>query len=126
MGTWWLVVVYCLVSEPWLLLALMVKLELDAAVAVPEITPVLASSDRPSGSEPALTVNEIAPEPAAATFPTYAFPTTGSDSDDVEITAATCTVIEYALDTVPAAFVADTVNEAAPPAVGVPEISPVA
>ena len=69
-----MVMLNCSLSEPPLLLAVTVKLDVLCAVGVPEMTPVFPSKVRPAGRSPLL-LHVMVPVPLAARVAVYAVPT---------------------------------------------------
>jgi hypothetical protein len=109
---------------PELFVALTVTLDVPAAVGVPEIKPVVVFIVRPAGKPEAL---KLVGEFVAVTWYEKAVPTFPLAVVALVITgAATVTVSVSVALPVPAMFVALTVTPDVPPAVGVPEINPVA
>ena len=115
------------VSFPAPFVALTVKLDVPAAVGVPEITPA-ALSVKPTGRVPTETSQVIGASPVAVSVALYALPSVALDKVVVVIVGATpvvgSTTMLKELVSLPTPFVALTVKVDVPAAVGVPEITP--
>jgi hypothetical protein len=114
------------VSLPALLVALTVKLNVPAAVGVPEIIPVVESA-KPVGRLPLDIDHVMGAVPVAVSGWLYDVPTVPLGNVVVVMTGATAEVpivIDNAFVSLPALLVAFTVKLNVPIAVGVPEIVP--
>ena len=113
---------------PAAFVALAVKLNVPAAVGVPDIVPLPARA-RPPGNEPPARSQVIGADPVAARVWLYAVPVAPPGREAVVMLGAIAVAVismESARVTFPEAFVALTVKLNVPVAVGVPDIVPFA
>lgn len=109
--------------------AVTVKVEVPVAVGVPVMAPVLASSDRPAGSEPVVTAQVTGGVAKltcrVALYPTFTVP---ADSEVVVITMTWFAIVMLSCLVADMGVAAEswtfTVKVDVPAAVGVPEIAP--
>ena len=114
-----------LVTFPAEFVALTVKLNGPAAVAVPVIAPVVAFRLKPVGRLPLDTAHVIGVVPVAVSLWLYARFTVPSGRDAVVIAGGAVMIMLRAFVPFPAEFVALTVKLNVPISVGMPVIAPV-
>ena len=115
-----------LVTFPAEFVALTVKLNGPAVVAVPVIAPVVAFKFKPVGRLPLANAHVIGVVPVAVSLWLYALFNVPSGRDAVVIVGGAVMTMLRAFVPFPAELVALTVKLNVPIVVGVPEISPVA